>query len=110
MDLLCSVKYKNNLPDIPFDSKFLSYPFDSQRLAANIVFRVCLTLKEYANNVCTFVVLIIVAYKQVAAITIIIVETLMIMFLVCCRNQHSYTDTVSFVGGRIAVTIVMLSV
>ena len=31
MDLLCSVKYKNNLPDVPFGPKFLSYPFDSQR-------------------------------------------------------------------------------
>ena len=31
LDLLCSVKYKNNLPDIPFDPKFLSYPFDAQR-------------------------------------------------------------------------------
>ena len=31
VDLLCSVKYKNNLSDIPFGPKFLSYPFDSQR-------------------------------------------------------------------------------
>lgn len=31
VDLLCSVKYKNNLPDVPFGPKFLSYPFDSQR-------------------------------------------------------------------------------
>ncbi len=31
LDLLCSVKYKNNLPDIPFDPKFLPYPFDAQR-------------------------------------------------------------------------------
>lgn len=31
LDLLCSVKYKNTLPDIPFDPKFLSYPFDAQR-------------------------------------------------------------------------------
>ena len=38
LDLLCSVKYKNNLPDIPFDSKFLSYPFDSQRLAADVTY------------------------------------------------------------------------
>eukprot|EP00731_Ephydatia_muelleri_P028172 Em0019g1045a len=30
-DLLCSVKYKNTLPDIPFDPKFLSYPFEPQR-------------------------------------------------------------------------------
>ena len=33
VDLLCSVKYNNNLPDIPFDPKFLTYPFDSQRSA-----------------------------------------------------------------------------
>ena len=30
-DLVCKVKYQNNLPDIPFDPKFLEYPFDSQR-------------------------------------------------------------------------------
>ena len=30
-DLLCRVKYSNRLPDIPFDPKFLSYPFDAQR-------------------------------------------------------------------------------
>ncbi|KAF0769259.1 RNA polymerase II-associated factor 1, partial [Aphis craccivora] len=30
-DLVCKVKYCNMLPDIPFDLKFLSYPFDSTR-------------------------------------------------------------------------------
>ena len=30
-ELVCKVKYQNNLPDIPFDPKFLEYPFDSQR-------------------------------------------------------------------------------
>jgi len=30
-DLLCRVKYCNRLPDIPFDPKFLTYPFDSNR-------------------------------------------------------------------------------
>ena len=30
-DLLCKVKYLNNLPDIPFDPKFLSYPFGPNR-------------------------------------------------------------------------------
>ncbi len=30
-DLLCAVRYKNNLPDVPFDPKFLSYPFDPLR-------------------------------------------------------------------------------
>ena len=30
-DLICSVKYTNNLPDIPFDPKFLVYPFDPNR-------------------------------------------------------------------------------
>jgi len=30
-DLICKVKYSNTLPDIPFDPKFITYPFDSQR-------------------------------------------------------------------------------
>ncbi|XP_060836968.1 RNA polymerase II-associated factor 1 homolog isoform X1 [Rhopalosiphum padi] len=30
-DLVCKVKYCNMLPDIPFDLKFLSYPFDATR-------------------------------------------------------------------------------
>ena len=30
-DLICSVKYTNNLPDIPFDPKFLVYPFEPNR-------------------------------------------------------------------------------
>ncbi|KAI6651483.1 RNA polymerase II-associated factor 1-like [Oopsacas minuta] len=30
-DLICSVKYTNNLPDIPFDPKFLVYPFEQNR-------------------------------------------------------------------------------
>ncbi|KAJ3665030.1 hypothetical protein Zmor_000547 [Zophobas morio] len=30
-DLICRVKYCNTLPDIPFDLKFISYPFDSSR-------------------------------------------------------------------------------
>jgi hypothetical protein len=30
-DLICRVKYANTLPDIPFDPKFIAYPFDSQR-------------------------------------------------------------------------------
>lgn len=30
-DLLCRVKYCNRLPDIPFDPKFLTYPFDPHR-------------------------------------------------------------------------------
>ena len=30
-DLICRVKYSNTLPDIPFDPKFLAYPFDTQR-------------------------------------------------------------------------------
>ena len=35
-DLLCSVKYRNTLPDIPFDPKFLSYPFEPQRFVKNV--------------------------------------------------------------------------
>ncbi|KAJ8983906.1 hypothetical protein NQ317_006710 [Molorchus minor] len=30
-DLICKVKYCNTLPDIPFDLKFISYPFESTR-------------------------------------------------------------------------------
>ncbi|ESO96428.1 hypothetical protein LOTGIDRAFT_115833, partial [Lottia gigantea] len=30
-DLLCRVKYSNTLPDIPFDPKFITYPFESNR-------------------------------------------------------------------------------
>ncbi|XP_067615870.1 RNA polymerase II-associated factor 1 homolog [Eurosta solidaginis] len=30
-ELICRVKYGNGLPDIPFDLKFLQYPFDSNR-------------------------------------------------------------------------------
>lgn len=29
--LICRVKYSNTLPDIPFDPKFISYPFDANR-------------------------------------------------------------------------------
>lgn len=30
-ELLCRVKYLNNLPDIPSDPKFIAYPFDPTR-------------------------------------------------------------------------------
>ncbi|KAI4457971.1 rna polymerase ii-associated factor 1 [Holotrichia oblita] len=30
-ELVCKVKYCNTLPDIPFDLKFISYPFESSR-------------------------------------------------------------------------------
>ncbi|KAF8774877.1 RNA polymerase II-associated factor 1 like protein [Argiope bruennichi] len=30
-DLVCRVKYCNTLPDIPFDPKFITYPFSSNR-------------------------------------------------------------------------------
>ncbi|XP_070576848.1 RNA polymerase II-associated factor 1 homolog [Ptychodera flava] len=30
-DLVCRVKYCNNLPDIPFDPKFITYPFEPNR-------------------------------------------------------------------------------
>lgn len=30
-ELVCKVKYCNTLPDIPFDLKFISYPFESNR-------------------------------------------------------------------------------
>lgn len=30
-DLVCRMKYSNSLPDIPFDPKFITYPFESNR-------------------------------------------------------------------------------
>lgn len=30
-DFVCRVKYNNALPDIPFDAKFISYPFEANR-------------------------------------------------------------------------------
>ena len=30
-ELVCKVKYNNTLPDIPFDPKFITYPFDPNR-------------------------------------------------------------------------------
>ena len=30
-DLLCRIKYCNTLPDIPFEPKFITYPFESTR-------------------------------------------------------------------------------
>lgn len=30
-ELVCRVKYNNSLPDIPFDPKFITYPFESTR-------------------------------------------------------------------------------
>lgn len=30
-ELICRVKFNNNLPDFPFDPKFITYPFDSNR-------------------------------------------------------------------------------
>jgi len=29
--VVCRVKYANSLPDIPFDPKFITYPFDQHR-------------------------------------------------------------------------------
>lgn len=31
--VVCRVKYCNSLPDIPFDPKFITYPFDQNRYA-----------------------------------------------------------------------------
>ena len=33
-ELVCRVKYCNTLPDIPFDPKFLEFPFESSRFVA----------------------------------------------------------------------------
>jgi len=30
-DLVCRIKYQNKLPDIPYDPKFINYPFDPSR-------------------------------------------------------------------------------
>lgn len=32
--MLCRVKYCNSLPDIPFDPKFLSFPFENKRFVS----------------------------------------------------------------------------
>lgn len=32
--VVCRVKYCNSLPDIPFDPKFITYPFDQNRYGA----------------------------------------------------------------------------
>ena len=34
-DFVSRVKYNNNLPDIPFDAKFITYPFESNRSVIN---------------------------------------------------------------------------
>lgn len=30
-DLLCRIRYQNNLPDIPFEPKSIAYPFEANR-------------------------------------------------------------------------------
>ena len=32
--MICRVKYGNSLPDLPFDPKFIAYPFEAQRFIA----------------------------------------------------------------------------
>ncbi len=32
---MCRVKYANSLPDIPFDPKFITYPFDQHRYGSD---------------------------------------------------------------------------
>lgn len=34
--VVCRVKYCNSLPDIPFDPKFITYPFDQHRWASSV--------------------------------------------------------------------------
>jgi RNA polymerase II-associated factor 1 len=34
-ELVCRVRYCNTLPDIPFDPKFVAYPFESTRFIQN---------------------------------------------------------------------------
>ena len=31
--ILCRIKYQNTLPDLPFDPKFLAYPFEPTRFS-----------------------------------------------------------------------------
>jgi len=33
-DLICRVKWNNSLPDLPFDPKFITYPFESNRFVS----------------------------------------------------------------------------
>lgn len=36
--IVCRVKYCNSLPDIPFDPKFITYPFDQHRLSHSLIY------------------------------------------------------------------------
>lgn len=55
-ELICRVKYCNTLPDIPFDPKFITYPFESTRYV--------LIIKFYAFIKWSFVVNIIVLLNR----------------------------------------------
>ena len=35
----CRIKYNNSLPDIPFDPKFIAYPFDMNRSVFSCFFK-----------------------------------------------------------------------
>ena len=37
VDIVCRVKYCNTLPDLPFDPKFITYPFDATRYSKNLL-------------------------------------------------------------------------
>lgn len=49
-DLLCRVKWNNSLPDIPFDPKFIMYPFDPDRFKK---YKPTSLEKEYKNDLLT---------------------------------------------------------
>lgn len=49
-DLLCRVKWNNTLPDIPFDPKFITYPFDSDRFTK---YKATSLEKEYKHDLLT---------------------------------------------------------
>lgn len=37
VDMVCRVKYCNTLPDLPFDPKFITYPFDATRYSKKLL-------------------------------------------------------------------------
>lgn len=49
-DLLCRVKWNNSLPDIPFDPKFIMYPFDQDRFKK---YKPTSLEKEYKHDLLT---------------------------------------------------------
>ena len=58
---MCRVKYNNHLPDIPFDAKFIAYPFEANRYEHVLTIILCYCFKNISmpatnlNNLFRFV-------------------------------------------------------